>query len=136
MLADDCEREAIFDGGRVLDMVGGLRHEWLGGLLLDMDCDWLWDADIDLLELLCEFRQEPPAAISNSSSVSSIAPAGLSGKAFSSSSLRSPRYSGSFHARIILFSTMKYPSQRLVFNHNCWDTANRQYHFQACILDR
>jgi hypothetical protein len=42
----------------------------------------------------------PPTAISSSSSLNSMAPAGFSGSDACSSSLRLSLYSGSFHARI------------------------------------
>ena len=77
------------------------REDWLD--------DWLEDEGLceDELEALgpdelAEARMEPPAAISSSSSVNSIAPAGFSGSSAKSSSLKLVRNSGSFHARIIL----------------------------------
>jgi hypothetical protein len=82
-------------------------------LLEELLCDWLddWLEDAGLCEdeldalgpiPLADWRMEPPAAISSSSSVNSIAPAGFSGNSAKSSSLKLVRNSGSFHARIIL----------------------------------
>ena len=73
--------------------------------LLDDRAELLDDRDellADRAELLDELDEAwPPTAVSSSSSVNSIAPAGFSGKSACSSSLRLRRYSGSFHARMI-----------------------------------
>lgn len=51
----------------------------------------------------------PPVAMSSSSSVNSIAPAGFSGSCACSSSLMDCRKSGSFHARMILSCNIDIP---------------------------
>lgn len=86
----------------------------------DADCEGLDDEDCDDAEADCDDMDEgryeglyaycwPPVAMSSSSSVSSIAPAGFSGSCDFSSSLMEARNSGSFQARMILSCNMDFP---------------------------
>ncbi len=85
--------EELFE--EALDDIGRLDEALLDDGRVDGRCE--------------ELPHDPPAAISSSSSVNSMAPAGFSGNSAKSSSLRLVRYTGSFHARMILSRIIHFP---------------------------
>jgi hypothetical protein len=112
-LIDDELDDALLDE-LLEELLELLLEELLEELLDELEEELLElfedEFDDELLLIGCdEPPQEPPAAISSSSSVNSMAPAGFSGSSAKSSSLRLVRNSGSFHARIIRSRSMHVP---------------------------